>query len=164
MTFRISHLFTTVLLCTAQLAFAATLAPGMAMPALALTDQHDAKASITPETRLVIFARDMDSAEIAQDALEKDGAALLTGADALFVSDISGMPGMIRKFIAMPAMRKRSYPMLLDRDGKATTDMPVEKGKVTLLRLDALKIGAVEFVGSAAELKATLEAAQNPAP
>lgn len=92
MTFRRVHLLVAAFLCTAQLAFGATLAPGMAMPALALADQHDVKASITPETRLVIFARDMDSAEIAQDALEQNGAALLAGADALFVSDISLIP------------------------------------------------------------------------
>jgi hypothetical protein len=151
-------------LCAAQLAAAATLAPGMPMPAIALADQHDVKASIGPDTRIVLFARDMDAADLAEEALAADGAALLTDAGALFVSDISGMPGMIRKLIALPAMRKRPYRMLLDREGDATADMPVQKGKVTVLRLDALEIEAVEYVGSAAQLRGVLESARRPDP
>ena len=75
------------------------------------------------------------------------------------MSDISGMPGMIRRFVALPAMRKRPYRMVLDRDGQATAEFPAEEGKVTLLRLDALKIEAVEYVDSAQALRAALEAA-----
>ena len=75
---------------------------------------------------------------------------------------ISGMPGMIRKFVALPAMRKRPYRMLLDREGNATADIPVEKGKVTVLRLDMLKIEAIEYADSAAKLRADLEAARRP--
>ena len=136
-------------LCAVQVAAAVMLAPGMPIPVITLADQHDVKASVGPETRMVIFARDMDAADIVEKALDGDGAALLLDAGALFVSDIAGMPGMIRKLVAVPAMRKRPYRILLDRDGIATANMPVEKGKVTVLHLDALKINAVEYVGSA---------------
>ena len=156
------HLFLAAGLFAAHLAAAATLAPGMSMPAFTFADQHGVTASIEPTTRIVIFARDMDAADIAEEALAANGAALLADADALFVSDISGMPGMIRKFVALPAMRKRPYRMLLDREGNATADIPVEKGKVTVLRLDMLKIESIEYADSAAKLRAGLEAARRP--
>jgi hypothetical protein len=131
----------------------------MTLPAITLADQHDVKASVTPETRIVVFARDMDAAEVVEKALAGDGAALLAAAGAVFVSDISGMPGMIRKLVAVPAMRKRPYRTLLDREGDATADMPVAKGKATLLRLEALKIVAVEYFDSGPALKTALEGA-----
>ncbi len=152
------------LLLALQAAGAATLAPGMPMPPLTLADQHDVKAAITPDTRTVVFARDMASADIVEKALADNGAALLADAAALFVSDISGMPGMVRKFIAMPAMRKRPYRMILDRDGKATANMPAQKDQVTLLRLEAMNIQAVEYIDSADRLRAALEASRSASP
>lgn len=161
---RLFPLIATLLLLALRIADAATLAPGMPMPPLTLTDQHDAKAAIAPDTRMVIFARDMAAADIVEKALADNGAALLADAAALFVSDISGMPGMVRKFIAMPAMRKRPYRMILDRDGKVTADMPVQKDQVTLLRLDAMTIQTVEYLDSADRLRAALEAARSASP
>jgi hypothetical protein len=156
---RTTSLIAAVFVLGLRIAAAATLAPGMALPALTLADQHDQTVSLGPEIRIVIFGRDMDAAEIVEKALADGGATLLAEADAVFVSDISGMPGMIRKFMALPAMRRRPYRMVLDRDGDATVEFPVEKGKVTLLRLNALQIEAVEYVDSAPSLRAALETA-----
>jgi hypothetical protein len=159
---RNTFLIVAACLLALRVAAAAPLAPGMALPALTLADQHDRQATLGPEIRVVVFGRDMKSAEIVEEALADGGDALLASADAVFLSDISGMPGMIRRFIALPAMRKRPYRMVLDRDGKATADFPVQEGKVTLLRLDALKIEAVEYMDSAQALRAALEAARRP--
>lgn len=144
-------------------AWAATLAPGMALPPLTLTDQHDVAATIGADTRVVLFTRDMDAGDVAKEALAEH-AALLDTAHAVYVADISRMPSLVAKLFALPAMRKRPYRMLLDRDGAATADLPAREGEVTVLRLADGKIAAIEYVASAEALRAALAPAAAPAP
>lgn len=140
----------------AQDAVAGTLQPGSALPALALSDQHDAPAPLPADTRLLLVSRDMDGGDVVKKALAEDGAARLAAAKAVYVADISRMPGFVTNMFALPAMRKRGYTVVLDRDGKATADVPFEEGKVTVLSLDAGSVTAVRFVATAAELDAVL--------
>lgn len=135
----------------------ATLAPGALLPPLALDDQHDVPVTVGPTTRVLLFTRDMDAGAIVKEALAEHGA-LLGRAQALYVSDISAMPSMVATVFAVPAMRNRPYRMMLDRDGTATADFPAEPGKVTLLRLTDLRIDAIEYLDSAAAVRAALAA------
>ena len=136
-------------------AWATTLAPGMALPPLTLTDQHDVAATVGAETRVLLFTRDMDAGDVAKEALAEH-AALLEAAHAVYVADISRMPSLVAKLFALPAMRKRPYRMLLDRDGTATADFPARDGEVTLLRLHDGTIERVDYAASAAALRAAL--------
>jgi hypothetical protein len=138
---------------------AATLAPGSALAPLTLDDQHDVPLTIGPQTRIVLFTRDMDAGDLVKEALAEH-ATLLDGAQAVYVSDISGMPSLIARLFAVPAMRKRPYRMLLDRDGTATAEIPSAKGKVTVLRLADLRVESIEYLDSAAAVRAAL----SPAP
>ena len=72
------------------------------------------------------------------------------------MADISRMPSLVAKLFALPAMRKRPYRMLLDRDGTATADFPARAGEVTLLRLHDGTIERVDYAASAAALRAAL--------
>ena len=130
---RPTYLIAAAFLLGLRIAAAATLAPGMQLPEITLADQHDVKASIGPEVRIVIFTRDMDAAGIVEEALAADGAAALANANAVFVSDIHRMPGMISKLFALPAMRKRPYRMMLDRNGVVVASWP---GLMTRVRID----------------------------
>ncbi len=155
---RIATLFA-AFLAFAAAAYAAPLKPGDAMPALDLADQHDNAGGIGAETRLVLFSQDMDASDHVEAALAVDGAAKLAAAHAVFVADISAMPAVITRMFALPALRKRPYPMLLDRDGKATAALPSVEKHVTLLRLDKGMIQSVEFASSAEQVGAALRAA-----
>ena len=152
----------TLLMLFVSSAHAEPLAPGMRLPDFRLADQHDVEDSIGAEVRAVLFTRDMDAGNIVKEALAEKGEETLAAADAVNVSDISGMPRVIAKLFAVPSMRKRPYRMLLDRDGKATADFPSEKGKVTLIRLEAGQIKGVEYVESANQLRAKLAPAVDP--
>ncbi|HVO23493.1 MAG TPA: FAD/FMN-containing dehydrogenase [Candidatus Margulisiibacteriota bacterium] len=150
--------------CAAALSTAAPLAVGMRMPSITLADQHGVAGSVRPDTRCIVFSRDMDAAKIVKEALADDAAALIPGAAAVIVSDISGMPSLVTKLFALPALRKRPYSILLDRDGKATADIPAVSGKVTVLYLRGLTVERIEYVDSADTLRATLhQLAQPPA-
>jgi len=147
------------ILLSIGLCAATTLDVGMRVPALTLTDQHGADGSVSLATRCVFFNRDMASAKIVQEGLTDTPSPALETARTVVVSDISAMPSIITKLFAVPAMRKRPYRILLDRDGKVTSDFPSEKGKVTVLYLKDLTIERLEFVDSAAALRAALHAA-----
>lgn len=132
------------------------LAVGTRLPSLTLSDQHDVAATVGVDTKLVIFVRDMDAANVVEDVLTPNGDAQLAAVGAVFISDISRMPRVITNLFALPAMRRRPYRMLLDRDGDLTAVIPSQKGKVTVLRLDQLMIGAIEYFDSADSLRKLL--------
>ena len=139
-------------------AHAAPLADGATLPAITLADQHDVRATVGPETKLLLFTRDMDASKITKEVLAEDGAAKLARAHATYVADISAMPSLVTTLFAMPGLRKRPYQMLLDRDGTVTKDLPSEAGAVTVLTLDHLVVRRVEYVRSAERLRAVLAA------
>lgn len=155
---------TMTLVASALLAFlrvgpvaqAAPIADGATLPAISLADQHDVQATVGPETKLLLFTRDMDASKITKEVLAENGAAMLTNAGAVYVADISAMPSLVTTLFAMPGLRKRPYQMLLDRDGVVTKDLPSEKGAVTVLTLDHSVVRHVEFVTSAERLRVLL--------
>lgn len=144
------------LLHAALAAHAAPLADGATLPAITLADQHDASATVGPETRLLLFTRDMDASKITKAVLADDGAAKLARAHATYVADISAMPSLVTTLFAMPGLRKRPYQMLLDRDGTVTKELPAQAGAVTVLTVEGRTVRHVEYVTSAERLRALL--------
>lgn len=130
---------------------------GSTLPELVLPDQHGETRRVDASVRAVLFSRDMAGGKLIQELLAEGGAALLEQHGAVYVSDVSRMPGFVRRFIAKPRMRKRPYPMLLDEDGGATADFPSQEGRATLLRLDALRVTEVVESGSTEELRQALD-------
>lgn len=147
------------LLLIAGAAGAETYAVGSTLPELALADQHGQTRRLDASVRVVLFSRDMAGGRVIQEALAEDGAALLERHGAVYVTDVSRMPALVRRLIALPRMRKRPYPMLLDEEGAATAGFPSEEGRATLLRLDALRVTEVAYPASPAELREALAAA-----
>jgi hypothetical protein len=146
------------LLAMAAVASAEPLRPGMPMPEIRLTDQHDVEMTIGPGVRYVVFTRDMDAGNLVKEALAENGGSILESAHAVYVADISGMPAFVTKVFAVPAMRKRGYRIVLDRDGKATTDVPSEEGKITVLDVGNGTVGQIQYVASAEGLRSLLTA------
>ncbi|MGH0035787.1 MAG: DUF4440 domain-containing protein [Myxococcota bacterium] len=140
------------------------LEPGDPFPEVTLEDQHGRPHTLDAGVRLVLFSADMDAGDIAEEALEEDGASLLEAARAVSVSDIERMPALVTKLFALPSMRRRPYPMLLDRDGETTSRWPAEPGRVTLLTLRDSTLVSVEAFDAAAPLREVLVAAGAPVP
>lgn len=140
-------------------AHAEPIGEGARIPEIALDDQHDVRGTVAPETRFLLLTRDMDASGITKTVLAEHGDTMLANAGAVYVADISAMPSLVTKLFAMPGLRKRPYRMLLDRDGKATKDLPYRSGAVTVLTLDHAKIQHVEYVTSPDRLRAILTAA-----
>jgi hypothetical protein len=130
---------------------------GSTLRPMTLEDQHGKPAEVGASVRLLLVSRDMDGGNVVKEALADRGPSVLEERGAVYVADISGMPAMISRLIAVPRMRQRAYRVLLDRDGAATRDVPHVRGRPTLLALDAGRITRIAHLASAAELRAEIE-------
>ena len=161
MTLARAALAATLLLAVAALAEPWTV--GGKLPPLALVDQHGAAVAIDASVRVVIFSREMKGGGIVKQALATQGAEFLAAHRAVYVSDVSRMPGWIRQAFALPALRRRDYRIALDESGEATREIPSIDGKPTLLVLDAGTIVSIANPSSAEELRDAVAAASAPA-
>ncbi|MBK1644045.1 hypothetical protein CKO25_05120 [Thiocapsa imhoffii] len=134
---------------------AATLEVGSPL-VLTLNDQHDVPHSVQDETRVLIFSAERDMSSQVETALEGETAETLAAAGVLYVADISAMPGMVTRLIALPKMRKRPYPMLLGRESEETAMLPREPANVTLIELNGGQIEAIRFIPDAPSLRIAL--------
>ena len=137
---------------------------GDVIDAIALEDQHGDPGAVDASTRVVLFSRDMDGGDLLKEALAEVSADTLATRGAVYVSDISGMPAFVARMMAVPAMRRRPYDMLLDRDGDVTTRLPDAEGKATLIHLDGLRIERIEHAGNADGVLAGLGLAADDSP
>lgn len=129
------------------------------LEAFELADQHGAPHRVDEAVRVLLLSRDMDGGAIVRGALGGKGERAgpwLAERGAVYVADVSRMPAIVRSLFALPRLRGRPYPVLLDTSGEATAGLPSQEGRATLLWLDELRPVRVELVGSAEELLATL--------
>ena len=133
-------------------------AVGDVIEAFTLEDQHGENHSVDASVAVILFSRDMDGGEFLKEGLAEVSPDYLGGQNAVYVADISGMPGLIATMFAIPAMRDRPYAMLLDREGDTTARLPDVEGQATLIFLDGLKIERLVHVNEAAAVLRELEA------
>ena len=111
------HLVIFTLIFCSLTAFAASeaklLSIGDKLSLPKLTDQFEQSQLLLPETVWIIFSHDMDSSKIAKAALENQDKASLSEANIQYYADISGMPWLISRFIAIPKMKKLPYVLAI---------------------------------------------------
>jgi len=145
-----SSLLLALLLAATAAAEGPTLVPDRLL-AFELEDQHGAPGRVDDGVRVLLLSRDMDGGAVVRDALGSKGegaAGYLLERGAVYVADVSRMPGIVRTLFALPSMRRRPYPMLLDTTGDVTRPLPSEEGRATVLWLEALQPVRIEFVDS----------------
>ena len=119
---------------------------GTRMPAFTLKDQHGKEGEVNEQVRLMLFCKERKGNDIVGEALKETAAGYLSQHQTVFVADTSGMPRLIAKFVALPALRKKTYRVLIGPSSSITTDFPSEKDNVTLLYLNNLIIEKIDFV------------------
>lgn len=144
-------------LAIVRLASAGTAQEGDALPSLSLQDQHARSVIVPADTRLVFFAGEMASSKVMSTALEALPPTALEDGKAVYIADISGMPGPISALIALPRMRKLPYPVALVTDANETSAVPRKAGTVTVLRTQGGKITAVDYASTPEQVAAYLK-------
>lgn len=117
-----------------------------------LTDQHGTAFTFQTTMKLVMFINGMEAKDLLKKALEKTNTDCLTSGHAVYLANISGMPKLVAKLFAIPRMREYPYPIWLDRDGKASMNLPAEKDAVTLLAVENMTITGTEYFSDEASL------------
>ena len=130
---------------------------GKRIPAFTLKDQHGKEGAVNGQVRLVLFCRERKGSDIVGEALQGTSASYLSQHQAVFVADTSGMPRLIAKFAALPALRKKPFRVFLDPGPSVTKNFPSAKDEVTLLFLKNLTIYAVKFVDNPVDVRKAIE-------
>ncbi len=138
---------------------AAGLSVGDRIEPFSLEDQFGESRGVDDSVRLLLFSRDMKGGSLLKDAIEPEHAERIRRGEWAYVADISGMPGLIARIFAIPRMRRRPYPMLLDRTGSVTASLPDRDEEATLIHLDHLRITRIEHLSSPEAVRAALDQA-----
>jgi hypothetical protein len=164
------HLLAAALLATTALApvltpttaqaqtSAAVAAPvvGQPLPVLALKDQHDKAWHIPPDTRLVLMAAGRKASNMVQAVLEQEPNDFLAQRRAVYLADMSKMPGFATRMFALPSLREMPFTVGVSLQESTLAAWPREADAVTLIELAN---GVVQRIASAkteADLKAAL--------
>ncbi len=119
---------------------------GDAFDAFTTQDQHEKPYTFSPGSRLVLVSFTMSTGKDVNRFLEKQPAAFLDEHQALFLSNIYGMPS-VGRFFALPKMKKYPHRILLADAEHFLDRYPRQDDKITVFRLDPdARITAIEFV------------------
>lgn len=130
---------------------------GDKLPVIILKDQHKVEHSVGETVRLILFTTDKTGKNIIGEVIDEMGKVYLKDHNTVYIADISGMPRLIAKLIALPKMRKLPYPIMLDRDQSVTKGFPSEPDKITLIYVNKYNIQEIEIVDTPDSVKKAIE-------
>ena len=146
-----------LLLITSLPAFSDVYIAGDQLQSFSLSDQHDKPRHINKQTRVILFSRDKAGGQLITEALSVIPREYLIEQHIAYITEISGMPGLISKYMAIPSMRKKSFPILLDKEGKVTAQFPDKEKSATLIFLESLNIKNIMYLQSAEAIQQSLK-------
>lgn len=118
-----------------------------------IKDQFEKEHTIGTNVKTILFASDKASSDMLRDYLlpisEKEN--VLEKNSAVYVADISGMPSLIAKFIALPKMKKYPFSILL-LDDSNKGNFAKEDGKILVYTLDSGKVVKIDKISTKEEL------------
>ena len=118
-----------------------------------IKDQFDKVHTLNSDVKTILFASDKGTSDMLRDYLlplsEKENVLEKNG--AVYVADISGMPSLISKFIALPKMKKYPFSILL-LDDSNKDNFVKEDGKIIVYSVVDGKITNIKKISSKEEL------------
>ena len=118
-----------------------------------LQDQFDSKAELQSQTRWLLFAMDMDGYGIIKEVFPTSPKVASFEKEGFLVSDISKMPSLIAKMMAIPKMKKYNFRLVLDRKGEVTKDWPRQEKGLALIELKEFQVVGVKYLKDRKDLE-----------
>ncbi|CAM3926352.1 hypothetical protein [Arcobacter cloacae] len=137
-------------------AIASSLTIDSEVPAIKIKDQFEKEHTIDANVKTILFASDKGTSDILKDYLLSKDADILTKNNAVYVADISGMPSLISKFVALPKMKKYPFSVLL-LDDTNKDNFSKEEGKIIVYTLDNSKVTNIAKISTKEELEAIIK-------
>ena len=137
-------------------AFANTLTVGSNIPTLTIKDQFEKDNIVNENIKTIIFAATKTENTTIKEFLQSKDKELLATNKAVYIADITGMPSLVTKFIAMPKMKDYPFSVLLiDEANKGL--FAVKEDMISIISLDNGKITDIKYVKTAEELGQNLK-------
>lgn len=137
-------------------AIASSLTIDSEVPAIKIKDQFEKEHTIDANVKTILFASDKGTSDILKEYLLSKDADILTKNNAIYVADISGMPSLISKFVALPKMKKYPFSVLL-LDDTNKDNFSKEEGKIIVYTLDNSKVTNIAKISTKEELEAIIK-------
>ncbi|MEH6452116.1 MAG: hypothetical protein V7782_03640 [Psychromonas sp.] len=126
---------------------ASSLQVGSTIEQFKLQDQFKTADSNNLDTTHLLFTRSMKGGTIIEKALNSD-ASLYENQNLIYITDISGMPSLVYRFVAMPSFKKYPFKLAIDSGGYTTNSLPSIDDQATLMLLNQGKIISINFFDS----------------
>lgn len=133
------------------------LQQGDTLPALRLNDQHDKPYLLAADIQQIMFAADNAGAELVMGELDQRGGPWLKETRRAYLADIHKMPSLVSRLFAMPKLREKTYSIALGREATDLAMFPRQKDCVSLLTIQAGKLGDVSYACDAKTLQFALQ-------
>lgn len=137
-------------------AAAGPVQPGQPLPVLQLRDQHDRDWRVPADTRLLLFAADRKASNLAMAVLGSQPKGFLVARHAVYLADMSRMPGFVTRAFALPALREQAFEVGVSLDESALAGWPRQEGAVALIRLEQGHVTRIDHATTDTQLKAAL--------
>ncbi len=132
---------------------------GKPIKSVTLKDQFDKTGTIKPDTKKIIFVFAKSTGHLVKEYLNTKPNDYLTKKHTVFIADVSGMPSMILKYMALPDLKKHKYSIYLIRDEKISEGFKNSKYKdyIMVVTLSNGTVKGARFVTTAKELQSAIE-------
>ena len=137
-------------------AMAGPIEPGQPLPALRLKNQHDQDWQVPASTRLVVFAAGRKASNLVMAVLAPQHQGFLASRHAVYLADMSKMPGLITRTFALPALREQPFEVGVSLDETLLATWPRQDDAVTLIGLEDGRVTHFQYASSEAQLRAAL--------
>lgn len=142
---------------TLSMLFASQAAMAQTLSAHSFEDQWEKQQVLDNQVQWLVYSTHKDGGKWVKESLQELGWTDLKSKQLLYVADISAMPSLITKFIAIPNMQDYPFPIALDTEGEVTADWPQQEEKVNVYRLNQLNIEEAKHLSSKEEVMAFLK-------
>ncbi len=144
-----------VLLGAAQ---GAPLEVGAPWPAPALADQYEKAVTLaSPPLTVLLFTTERKPGDWAQAVIDQHFQARAKSGQLALVFDVSRMPSLVTSMFAMPSFRGRPFPIIVAREAPPVAFLPRKEGSVTVIRLEAGKVLAIDYANDEPSLEQLLK-------
>ena len=137
-------------------AAASPVAVGQPLPTLTLQDQHGQDWRIQPDTRLVLLAAGRTASNTVLTVLGGQPKGFLASQRAVYLADMSRMPGFVTRTFALPSLREQPFRFGVSLDERVLADWPAQPDAVLLIDLEQGRVSRTRSAGSEAELRTAL--------